>query len=82
MAVPLSLGSQISDIVPAPTETAAEAAPPVKKRMTKNTGIDGEIADRAPKSARPVLERIYTRRRPNISDAEDQKRGQMAMASM
>ena len=82
MALPRSLTSQISAIVPAPTACTEAAAPPPRTRMIISMPMDVEIAEMIFHRVNSANETRYIVLRPSVSEKEDHQRGNIDMASI
>lgn len=80
--MPLSLTSQISLIVPAPTACTLAAAPPLNVRITINTVILLASALKIANNTKSPNETIYIVRRPTLSLNELHHKGNIDMLSM
>lgn len=82
IALPRSLGSQTSAMVPAPMAMPDDAAAPARNRMGRSTAMDGDTADSTLNIINRVVDAMYIERRPNSSENDDHQRGNIAIANM
>ena len=82
IALPRSLTSQTSAIVPAPTACTLAAAPPPSTRMMISMAMSFDTAERMLNSKNSVNDVRYMVRRPRVSENEDHQSGNIDMESI